>query len=48
MNKEELMKMLLNLYQSKEEFDKKLSPPCTQDIINGYIRKLELKLKKLL
>lgn len=44
MNKEELMKELLNLYQQREY----VSPPCTQIIIDQYIKKLELKLKALL
>lgn len=44
MNKIELMKQLLNLYEQREYIE----IPCTQILVDSYIRKLELKLKKLL
>lgn len=44
MDKIDLMKELINLYQQREY----VSPPCTQIIIDQYIKKLELKLKALL
>lgn len=44
LNKEELMKQLLDLYEQREAVD----PPCSQMIVDQYIRKLELKLKDML
>lgn len=44
MNKQELMKQLIDLYQQREF----VKLPCTQIIIDQYIKKLELKLKALL
>jgi len=44
MNKQELMKQLIDLYQQREF----VKLPCTKIIIDQYIKKLELKLKALL
>ena len=44
MNKQDLMKQLLDLYQQREF----VKLPCTQLIIDKYIKKLELMLKNLL
>ena len=44
MNKQDLMKELLNLYEQREFIE----IPCTKFLVDSYIRKLELKLKKLL
>lgn len=44
MNKIELMKELINLYQQREF----VQLPCTQLIVDKYIKKLELMLKNLL
>ena len=44
MNKQDLMKQLLDLYQQREF----VQLPCTQLIIDKYIKKLELMLKNLL
>jgi hypothetical protein len=44
MTKTELMKQLLDLYEQRDF----MTIPCTQMIVDQYIRKLELKLKMLL
>lgn len=44
MNKQDLMKQLIDLYQQREF----VQLPCTQVIIDQYIKKLELMLKNLL
>lgn len=44
MDKIDLMKKLINLYQQREF----VQLPCTQLIIDKYIKKLELMLKNLL
>ncbi len=44
MNKQDLMKQLIDLYQQREF----VQLPCTQIIIDQYIKKLELILKNLL
>lgn len=44
MRKEELMRKLIDLYDQR----KYIEIPCTQLLVDSYIRKLELMLKKLL
>lgn len=44
MNKQDLMKELINLYEQREA----ITVPCSQLIVDQYIKKLELKLKQLL
>ena len=44
MNKEELMKELLNRYEQRKSIQNK----CTLFIVDNYIEKLERKLKELL
>lgn len=44
MNKQELMKQLLDLYEQRDA----IMVPCSQMIVDQYIRKLELKLKDML
>lgn len=44
MNKQELMKQLLDLYEQRDA----IMVPCSQMIVDRYIKKLELKLKSLL
>lgn len=44
MNKQELMKQLLDLYEQRDA----IMVPCSQMIVDQYIRKLELKLKEML
>lgn len=44
MDKKELMMQLLDLYEQRDA----MFMPCTEIIVSGYIRKLELMLKELL
>lgn len=44
MNKIDIMKELLNLYEQRDA----ITVPCSQIIVDKYIRKLEIKLMQLL